>query len=93
MRVREEDLVQIVQWNAESIDPLQRSVAHVEDKLVTVAQFDHEAGGGLLEPRHWHTCAAGDDTHFVRGQRLGAGVVDVVLGVRLGGRPLTARRL
>jgi hypothetical protein len=83
MRVRDEDLVQVVQWNAESMDPLERSVAHIEDELVSVPQLDQEAGGSLLEPRHRHTGAECDDAHLVVLQLFRAGVVDVLRRVRL----------
>jgi hypothetical protein len=83
----DEDLVQIVERNTERVDPLQRSVAHIEDELIAVSQLDQEAGGSLLEPRHRHTGAKGDDAHLVGLQLFRAGVVDVMRRVRLRGRP------
>jgi len=64
------------------------TVTHVKNELVTVTQLNQEAGGGLLEPRHRYPGSAGDDAHLVGLQLFSTGVVDVVLRVGFGGRPL-----
>ncbi len=90
VKMREEDLVEEVQRYPERVDPLQRAGPHVEDELVTVAQLDQEAGCRLLEPRHRHAGATGDNAHLVGIQCLGAREVHVVARARTGSRPLAA---
>ena len=91
MQVREEEFVEVVRRNAQAHEPVYRAGAHVEDELVAIAQFDQEAGGGLLEPRHGHAGTAGDHPHLVGGQCLGARVVDIERRIGLGGGPLSRR--
>ena len=76
VHVGDEDLVDIVERNAQGIDSLHRTRAHVKDELVAVAQFDEEASGGLLQPRHRHAAAATDDADFIRTELFRTGVVN-----------------
>lgn len=77
MQMSKEDFVDVVQWNTEYVEPLQRPRAHVENELVTVSQFNQEAPRGLFQPRHWQLATTADDSHFVRLQFFSPGVVDV----------------
>jgi len=84
VQVREEDFVEVVQRNAEGVEPLQRAGAHVEDKLITIAQLDQEAGGSLFEPRHRHAGAEGDNPHLVGLKLLCSRIIDIMLWIGFG---------
>ncbi len=66
VQVGDENLVEIIQRNTERIESLHRTGAHVENKLITVAQLDQKTGSRLLKSWHRHAGTAGNNAHFIR---------------------------
>ena len=80
VQVAEDDLGQILSGDHQRVDVAHRAGADVEDDLLAIAELKQEASRGLGPTRVGHTGAAGDDAHLVRGQHLGAGIVDIPIG-------------
>ena len=84
----DEDLVQVVVGNLLGSDPFVRTASNIEQKLVSIAQFDQEASRRLLWTCTWHSGSEGSDPNLVGLEILGAREVDVPISKCLGWRNL-----
>ncbi len=66
----EKDLVEVVIGNLKCRDSLRGSRPYVEEKLVTVAKLDEEAGRRLARTCRGHAGSTRDDPHLIRAQVL-----------------------
>src|SRR5271167_81834 len=65
MQVGDEDVVNIRNRNAHGEDVLDAAWAEVEEEAVAVAQFDHDAGAGLIAPGREGAAAYEGNPHLV----------------------------
>src|SRR5208282_6849066 len=75
VQVRDEDVVYARDRDAHGEDVLDAAGAEVEKEAVAVAQFDHDAGAGLVAPGREGTTADERDAHLIRPEGLTAGEV------------------
>ena len=65
VQVGDEDVVNLRHRDAHGEDVLDAAGAEVEEEAVAVAQFDHDAGAGLIAPRRKRATADERDPHLV----------------------------
>jgi len=70
VQMREKDVVDRHNRHLHGDDIAQTARAQVEEESVTVAQFDHHAGAGLVASRREGAASHEGDPHFVRAELL-----------------------
>ena len=70
-QVSEEDVINLGHWNLIRDKVSEAAGAEVEEEPLTGAQFHHDAGAGLGDPRRPGLAAHEGDPHLVGAERFG----------------------